>query len=51
MVERAQRHMIEAGLTSRGVAHRYAQLSRELLEGAEPAAAETLGDAVITPAG
>jgi glycosyltransferase involved in cell wall biosynthesis len=51
MVERAQRRMIEAGLTSRGVAHRYAQLSRELLEGAVPVAAETLSDAVVTPAG
>jgi glycosyltransferase involved in cell wall biosynthesis len=31
MVERAQRRMIEAGLTSRGFARRHAQLSREVL--------------------
>jgi glycosyltransferase involved in cell wall biosynthesis len=48
MVERAQHRMVEAGLTSRGVAHRYAQLSRELLEGAEPAAEEALGDTAVT---
>jgi hypothetical protein len=31
MVERAQRRMIEAGLTSRRFAQRHAELSRELL--------------------
>lgn len=36
MVERAQRRMIEAGLTTRGVARRHAQLSRELLVGGSP---------------
>lgn len=34
MVERAQRRMIDDGLTSRGVARRYAKLSRGLLAGA-----------------
>lgn len=38
MAERAQRRMVEAGLTSREFARRYAQLSRELLEEAEPRA-------------
>ena len=33
MVERAQRRMIEAGLTSRRFAPRHAELSRELLYG------------------
>jgi glycosyltransferase involved in cell wall biosynthesis len=36
MVERAQRHMIEAGLTTRRFAQRHAELSRELLHEAEP---------------
>jgi hypothetical protein len=36
MVERAQRRMVEAGLTSRDFARRHAQLSRELLDGAVP---------------
>jgi glycosyltransferase involved in cell wall biosynthesis len=36
MVERAQRRMIEAGLTSRHFAQRHAQVSRELLHHAEP---------------
>jgi glycosyltransferase involved in cell wall biosynthesis len=36
MVERAQRHMIEAGLTARRFAQRHAELSRELLHEAEP---------------
>jgi len=36
MVERAQRHMIEAGLTARRFAQRHAELSRELLRNAEP---------------
>jgi len=35
MVERAQRRMIEAGLTSRDFARRHAELSRELLDRAE----------------
>jgi glycosyltransferase involved in cell wall biosynthesis len=51
MVGRAQRRMIEAGLTSRGVAHRYAQLSKELLGGTAAAAIETIGEVVVTPAG
>ena len=36
MVERAQRHMIETGLTTRRFAQRHAELSRELLHEAEP---------------
>jgi glycosyltransferase involved in cell wall biosynthesis len=37
MVERAQRHMIQTGLTSRSFAQRHAALSRELLRGKTPA--------------
>lgn len=40
MVERAQYRMIEAGLTSRGVARRHAQLSRELLADTQPFASD-----------
>jgi glycosyltransferase involved in cell wall biosynthesis len=36
MAARAQRRMVEAGLTSRDFARRYAQLSRELMDSAEP---------------
>jgi glycosyltransferase involved in cell wall biosynthesis len=36
MVERAQRRMIEAGLTSRRFAQRHAELSRELIYGTAP---------------
>jgi glycosyltransferase involved in cell wall biosynthesis len=42
MVERAQRHMIEAGLTARGYAQRHAALSLELLRNAESPAKENL---------
>jgi hypothetical protein len=37
MVERAQRRMIEAGLTSRGFAQRHAELSRQLVFASDPA--------------
>jgi glycosyltransferase involved in cell wall biosynthesis len=49
MVERAQRRMIDAGLTSRDFAQRHAALSRELLYGATVVAIEeTPPDAPLT---
>ena len=50
MVERAQRRMLEAGLTSRGFAQRHAELSRQLLYDAKlPAEEEAVTR--LSPAG